>query len=165
MRLAIFIAVDILLFALVLYRQIRVRPLGSGRLSVALTVLGLLELWNYGQSHPMTGPGWIFIIASMIAAVLLGGLRALTVRLWREGPQVLRQGTWLTVLLWLVSLGGHVLTGALLRGSVASAAVAATMLFLGVTLGAQYVVLLGRARSRLAIPPPLGAADQPLPPR
>jgi hypothetical protein len=77
--------------------------------------------------------------------VLFGVVRAVTVRIWRQDGRVLRQGTWLTALLWLVSIGSHLAIGAVQHGSAAAAAGAATLAFLGVTLGAQQLVLRARA--------------------
>ena len=72
-------------------------------------------------------------------------VRAVTVRVWRQDGRVLRQGTWLTALLWLVSIGSHLAIGAVQHGSAAAAAGAATLAFLGVTLGAQQLMLRARA--------------------
>jgi hypothetical protein len=69
----------------------------------------------------MTGGAVIFIAASLAAGALLGALRATTVRVWREQERFMRQGTWLTAVLWLVSVGGHVGAAQLLSGSAAQA--------------------------------------------
>lgn len=63
-----------------------------------------------------------FIAASLAAAILLGALRATTVRLWIKDGRVVRQGTWLTVILWLISVGSHLVASALLHGAAATAA-------------------------------------------
>lgn len=100
-----------------------------------------------------------FIAASLAAAILLGALRATTVRLWIKDGRVVRQGTWLTVILWLISVGSHLVASALLHGAAATADRFATLLFFGVTLGAQQLVLLGRVRT--GAPPRLPRARPP----
>jgi hypothetical protein len=106
-----------------------------------LLVIGLVELVSYGQHHRLTDG----ILAFLAASLLFGVVRAVTVRIWRQDGRVLRQGTWLTALLWLVSIGSHLAIGAVQHGSAAAAAGAATLAFLGVTLGAQQLVLRARA--------------------
>jgi hypothetical protein len=137
--------IDAVILALLLYRQLTVRPLSDGRFSVILLVIGLAELVSYGQHHRLTGSVLAFLAASLAVSVLFGVVRAVTVRIWRQDGRVLRQGSWLTALLWLVSIGSHFAIGAILPGSAAAAAGAATLAFLGVTLGAQQLVLQARA--------------------
>ncbi len=55
------------------------------------------------------------------------------------------RGTWLTAALWLVSAGSHVTFAVGLHGGAAAAIQAATLLHLGLTLGAQQLVLQARA--------------------
>ena len=137
--------IDAVILALLLYRQLTVRPLNDGRLSVLLLVIGLAELVSYGQHYRLTDGILAFLAASLALSVLFGVVRAVTVRIWRQDGRVLRQGTWLTALLWLVSIGSHLAIGAVQHGSAAAAAGAATLAFLGVTLGAQQLVLRARA--------------------
>lgn len=137
--------IDLAVFALLVYRQLKIRPLGDGRFTVVLLVLGMVEFVSYTGQHRVSGVLLMYLMASLVASVLLGAARAVTVRIWRHDGQVLRQGTWLTALLWLVSAGGHVLAGMLLHGGEAAAASATILLFLGATLGVQQLVLRVRA--------------------
>lgn len=75
-------------------------------------------------------------------------MRALTVRLWLDAQGVLRQGTWVTVVLWLVGLGIHEGVDA-----VAHIPAATTLLYVGVTFLAQLFVLQTRI-SRMEQQPP-----------
>lgn len=85
------LVIGLLVLALLLYRQVQVRRLADGRISLILIVIGLVELAGYGQHHPL-GAGVLSIVAASLAAsVLLGGVRAVTVRLWRRDGQVVRQ--------------------------------------------------------------------------
>jgi hypothetical protein len=137
--------IDAVILVLLLYRQLTVRPLNDGRFSVILIGLGVVEFLAFGQHHRLTEGILAFLAASLAVSVLLGAVRAVTVRLWRQDGQVLRQGTWLTALLWLVSIGSHLAIGVVQHGTAAAAAGAATLAFLGVTLGAQQLVLRARA--------------------
>ncbi|MGH9093196.1 MAG: hypothetical protein ACRDZR_17730, partial [Acidimicrobiales bacterium] len=76
-----------------------------------------------------------------------------TVRLWRVDGLVLRQGTWLTILLWLVSIalhyGAQAWIGAL--GGPGGIVSASLLLWLGVTYGVQAAVVHRRAGGLLAL--------------
>jgi hypothetical protein len=139
------LVLDLLILAWLLYRQLTVRPLADGRFAAILAGLGLLALISYAQHHALATGVLAYLAASLVFSVVLGVVRAATVRIWRQGGQLVRQGTWLTALLWLVSIGGHIAAGLLQHGSAAAAAGASTLLFLGVTLGAQQLVVRGRA--------------------
>lgn len=142
--------IDLAVLTLLVARQVRVRPAGGGRLPLVLAVAGVAELASYLRVHPATAGVYVFLAASLTAAAVLGAARAVTVRLWRAGGQMMRQGTWLTVVLWLVSAGLHFALAAWLPE--AGAAAAAALLFLGATLGAQQVVLAARARTLVTGP-------------
>ncbi|HME66295.1 MAG TPA: hypothetical protein VKG61_15525 [Streptosporangiaceae bacterium] len=47
------------------------------------------------------------LAGSLVLAAITGAIRAMTVRVWVEASQALRQGTWITALLWVVSLDAH----------------------------------------------------------
>lgn len=139
------LVIDLLVLGLLLYRQLQVRPLGNGRLALILIVLGLVELLTSARHYTLGGRPLAVLAGSLVLSVLLGALRATTVRLWDRGGQVVRQGTWITAALWLVSVGSHLTLGALLAGRTARVLDVATLLYLGVTLGAQRLVLQARA--------------------
>jgi hypothetical protein len=74
-------------------------------------------------------------------------VRALTVRLWRNGDLVLRQGTWVTMALWIVGVAIHALVGAL-----ADISDSTLLLYMGITLGAQQLIVQARARQPERLP-------------
>lgn len=145
------IAIDVLVVAWVLYRQVKVRrvwPRLTLRLPVVLAVIGIVELLTYTASRHVSGTvAGILTLSFVVGAIGLGALRAATVRIWRTEGAVLRQGTWLTIVLWLVSLGLHygaegwidALHG---PGGIVSASL---LLWLGVTYGVQNAVVHWRA--------------------
>jgi hypothetical protein len=140
------IVIGLAVLVWLLYRQVKVRPVSGGwRLPGLLSVIGLVELFSYVQHHRLASSAVAVIVGSLVAGVLLGALRAMTVRIWLSGGQLVRQGTWLTIVLWLVSIGIHLAGSSLLHGAAATADLDATLLFLGVTLTAQYLVISARA--------------------
>ena len=105
-----------------------------------------------GQRRFATIPDGRIIIAavagSLILAAISGALRAPTVRLWRQGGQIWRRGTWLTVTLWIVSIGAHLGYDALIAHGTGKADIgdAAMLLFFAVSLTVQRWMLVARAR-------------------
>lgn len=153
MTFAIFL--DVVIVALILYRQRMVRrvwPRLSLRLAGVLAVIGLIELLSYAGSRHLSGAViGVLVLSFVVGAVALGALRAASVRIWRVNGAVLRQGTWLTMGLWVVSLVLHF--GAdwwidALHGPTGVAS-ASLLLWLGVTYGVQNAVVHRRAEGLL----------------
>lgn len=59
------------------------------------------------------------------------------------------QGTWVTALLWVARLGQHLLLDTLVAPGLGSASL---LLYFGVVIFAQRLVVLGRARARGLVP-------------
>jgi hypothetical protein len=143
----IVISVAVLLF--ILYRQLQVRRASpTMRLPLILVVVGVLLL-EQGNSRPTASKLGILIALLAVDAVGIGALRAWTVKLWRDAQGgLLRQGTWVTVVLWVVGLGIHEGVDA-----VAHIPASSTLLYLGVTLLAQQLVLQARVNRQEQRPP------------
>ena len=60
---------------------------------------------------------------------------------------MLRQGTWVTMALWIVGVAIHALVGAL-----ADISDSTLLLYMGITLGAQQLVVQARARQPESLP-------------
>jgi len=145
------LVVDALLLAWLIFRQRRIRrvPRHLGlRVAALLVVLGLVEVAAYSRQHPLhpavTG---VLALSLAVAAVGLGVVRALTVRLRVVEGRVLQKGTWLTVALWLISLGLHFAAGGWIialkgPGGLPSASL---LLYVGLTYGTQRAVVHRRA--------------------
>ena len=150
---ALSVFIGAVLLVLVLVRQVAVRPVPRVirlGLPVVIGVIGLFELVGYSNDHHhVAGSAWAWVLGTLVVgAIGLGILRGLTVRLWTAGNWVVRQGTAVTMTLWLISLavhfagdifGSHAHDGS---GLVASS----FLLYLGLTLGVQTAVVHRRAQ-------------------
>lgn len=128
--------------ALVIYRQVMVRPVRMRPLlPVLLAVIGAVELSGYLRGHHPTvlEPG-LRLTSLVVFGVGLGAVRAWTVRIFPRAGGLVRQGTWITVVLWLVTVALHL--GA---DAVTGIGQASILLYLGLPLGVQQMVVQGRA--------------------
>jgi hypothetical protein len=152
------LVIGLLVIVLVLYRQLAVRRLRENyRLQVILAVIGIFEFANFLRGHPSDDGGIAAaVVGSLVIAAVLGGARALTVQVWRGGDgQLLRKGTWLTGLLWIVSFAAHLGYDYLVAGHVTgknggNVGAATVLLYLVVTLTIQQFVLLRRVAQQEA---------------
>ena len=147
------VVIDVAVLAWVLYRQRSLRrvPLRFGaQLPVLIAVFGVIELVDYTNSHDVRGDVVLVTLASVVVgAGLLGALRAYTVRLYGgPGGRVLRQGTWLTMALWLVSVAVHFGAFSLVHAlhGTSGIASASLLLYLAVSIAVQNNVVRHRAR-------------------
>jgi hypothetical protein len=160
------LVIDLVALAWLLTRQIRARPLGqSYTVPLILAVVGLAEFGAFltgggqqfasilkGHRSFTTIPDAKTVVAavagSLVLAVVTGAIRAPTVRLWWQDGQYWRKGTWVTLVLWIVSLGAHLGYDALIARGTGQAAIgdATLLLFFAVSLTAQRVILTARAR-------------------
>jgi drug/metabolite transporter (DMT)-like permease len=106
-----YIVIGVAVVALIVWLQLKTRPVrenSSTRLTLILGVIGIVEIYNAGQNHKVGVAPKAWIVASLIAAAVLGAIRALTVKIWRiKDGSALSKGTAVTVALWIVSLGAH----------------------------------------------------------
>ena len=164
------LVIGIAILALFLSRQLVTRRLSeSYRLSIILGVIGIWEFAEFLNGHPRDVGGIAAAgVGSLVLAAAFGAVRALTVRVWREDGQLLRRGTWLTALLWILSLAAHLGYDYLVAGHVTgknggNIGNATIVLYLVVTLTVQRFILLNRvARQEAAGQIPLGEPRFPL---
>jgi hypothetical protein len=141
---ALNLVIGVVILALLIARQLTTRPLrASYRLPLILAVIGVIEFTSYLKGrHDLTGIG-AAVAGSLVIAAVTGALRAFTVKVWRSGAgQLWRKGTWLTALLWIVSLAAHL--GYDYVVSAKGVGDATILLYLAVTFTVQYWVLLYR---------------------
>jgi len=145
------IALDVLIAFYVLRRQRRIRVVPrvlSLRFPIILGVIGLINLFAYTDNHHVTGTDYVWVLATLVVgALILGAIRALTVKIWTSNEWVVRQGTWVTMGLWALSLALHFLGDAGASHSGAGNFEASSfLLYLAVTYGVQNYVVHRRAR-------------------
>ena len=162
--------IGVLVLVLFLSRQLVTRRLSeSYRLSLILAVIGIVEFANFLSGHPHDDGGIATaLVGSLVIAAVFGAVRALTVRVWRENGQLLRKGTWLTAVLWVLSLAAHLGYDDLVAGHITgknggNVGDATVLLYLVVTLTIQRLVLLNRvARQEASGQIPAGPPQVPL---
>ncbi len=148
--------VSLLFLGWLLYRQVQVRPVPrQPRLGRPLLFLGLglLLFLPFLAGRPrVPGSCWAVLAASFVVGAGLGVARAYTVRLWFADRRLLRQGTWLTVVLWLVAVGLHACAGLLVVriGGPAELMSTTGLLYLAMALLVQQVALARRGERRRA---------------
>ncbi|GAA4581326.1 hypothetical protein GCM10023194_12230 [Planotetraspora phitsanulokensis] len=135
--------------ALVLYRQTRARRVFAPSAHILALIMIAIGLLSGGVVDPRhTGLSVVLLVVETVSAVVLGVVRALTVRIWwDETGRAWFKGTRWTMLGWLASI--LVRFGLLGVGHVLGVAAAPTtfLLFVGLTFGAQSVVVAQRARA------------------
>ncbi len=145
------LVVDALVFAWILYRQRRVRRVRlrfARRVPIILSLAGLVQFVHFTETHSLgaevTG---VAIGTCVLGGALFGAIRAYSVTLAPMAKGVAQQASWLTIALWLVSLGVLFATSGVvshLHGPVGVTA-ASALLYMAISLGMQNTVLHRRA--------------------
>lgn len=164
------LALDAAVLIWILYRQRRVRRVRlvfARRLPVLMAIVGLLQFVRFTETRSLGAEVIALVVGSwVILAPALGAVRAMTVRLLPAGRgQLAQRATWLTLVLWPVTLGAHLALAAAvaaLNGPLGVTAGSA-VLFLAISLGAQNTAVHHRAvrtlRSGTLRSPRAGAID------
>jgi multisubunit Na+/H+ antiporter MnhC subunit len=150
---AVSLVIGLAVLALVLYRQLATRRLSeSYRLSIILAVIGAVQFVDFLKGHP-GNPGGITeaVVGSLVLAGVFGVARAITVRVWRQGGQLMRKGTWITAILWIIAVAAHYGYDDLVAGHItgkngSSVGNATVLLYLVISLTVQQFVLLARVQ-------------------
>lgn len=142
---------NIVLALFALYAVLK-RQLSPHRIQLNLTLYLFLILFGAASvadaiTHDhliVTAGAGLFVLGSLISAFLFGYLRTLSYHLWIDKTgTVMRQGSWETIVLWIVSLFIHSLAGLSWHGSNAT-----ILLYLGITLLVQRGLVWLRAKRR-----------------
>jgi hypothetical protein len=150
------LVIGIAILALLVFRQLRTRRLReSYRLMIILAIIGVIEFADFLKNHTGIDDPKIVVavVGSLVLAAVFGAVRAPTVKIWRESGQLLMKGSWLTGILWAISVAAHLGYDYLVVGSSAGKNSTAlgnstVLLYLAVSLTVQRLILLSRA-SRL----------------
>ena len=146
------LVIGIAVLVLLIARQMSTRRLRENyRLMAILAIIGVIEFADFLKGH--TGNDTKIIVAvigSLVLAAVFGVVRALTVKVWRESGQLLMKGSWLTGVLWALSVAAHLGYDYLVVGSSAgknsnALGNSTVLLYLAVSLTVQRLILLGRA--------------------
>jgi hypothetical protein len=147
--------------AWLLYRQVQRRPIGrrgpngqrSGRRQIAIVLLlvGAIQFVSFARNHHFDATSIGILCLSFLIGAGLGVARGFTVRLWSEDGQLFRQGTAVTVALWLVAVGLHLGSERLIQhaGGPGGVGSASMLLYLGLALTVQTRVLQHRVRTKV----------------
>ncbi|HWH19048.1 MAG TPA: hypothetical protein VN671_00845 [Solirubrobacterales bacterium] len=136
-----------------LWRQLQVRELRHDRgyvFPLAICVVGVAQIAAYNHEHRLSDGSIALLAVSIVVAAAFSIWRATTVRVWLHDGRLLRQGTAVTIVLWLVAIAVHLGGDHLIAphnadrlGSVS------LLLYLGVSLAVQRFALGERARRLL----------------
>jgi hypothetical protein len=138
------------ILVLVIVRQTVARPVTMRRLFVLPGVITVWGVVSLGQvfAHGVTGLDVLLLLLDVVAAVGLGLLRGVTMRVWKSDGVTYSRGRWLTLVAWLVSiaarLGLEVLAHAM--GATVAANESFLPVLLGVTLLTQNLLLMVRVQ-------------------
>jgi hypothetical protein len=146
-------------FVVILHRQLRAQPVnvaGGARRPLIFASIGVVLGVQYVLGHRVTALGVVGLTVSLVLAAVLAYLRGHTVRLWRQDGAWWRRGTALTLALWFCSVGSHLGIDALFghldpaEGIGKGLGNATLLLYLGVSLGLQHLLVLHRVKVREA---------------
>ena len=141
--------IGVAVLVLILFRQLQVRPVrGNMRLPLILAIIGVIQLTQFLQHTHHTATVYAALAGSLVLAGIAGAIRAMTVRVWIDGGQALRQGTWITAALWIASLAAHlgydyIVDG---KGPQAGLGTASLTLYFAVTYAIQRLILQAKAQ-------------------
>jgi hypothetical protein len=145
------VLVSLAALAWILYRQLQVRAVRSTRsfrMVVIFAVIGVVETAKFGQQHTISAAAWGLLVASLLVGAGFGAVRAMTVRVWRDGGVLYRKGSVLTLVLWLVGIALHLSVDLLIKHidhDAAGLGNVATLLYLALSLGIQQLLVQWRA--------------------
>ena len=83
------IIIGIAVLALLIYRQLRTRPVDASglRLAAIIGVIGLIEAYQFLEKHHAGAVTYAALLGSLVLAAVFGVLRAATVRIWLQEDQ------------------------------------------------------------------------------
>jgi len=156
MSIVVNVVLGVLVLAWILSRQVQKRPVraSSLRVPVILAAVGLYEATSFVKDAAPASGVPASVLALLVLGVVVGGalaaVRGVQMRVWRDADgTVVRQGTGLTVLLWLVAIAAHLGIDVLIdhvSHELSGLGSASLLLYLGVVLAIQGLVVQRRAQ-------------------
>ncbi|MFS0911198.1 hypothetical protein AB3M89_05360 [Microbacterium sp. 179-I 3D2 NHS] len=135
-----------------IYRQTRVGPAGGpGRFTMALLygAIGLMSVALTGWVLPGDSRGWLVLATGIALSAVVGVARGLLTRVWTdENGRALRQGTWLTVSLFVAMILAKIAITvfAQLSGIPTGSSFAQVLLIVAVMIAVQAEIVHRRAQ-------------------
>ncbi|RLP84759.1 hypothetical protein D9V34_01830 [Mycetocola lacteus] len=110
MEILINVVISVVILAWLLINQLRVKPLTtSHKLWIILAAIGVARAYGFLADHPLTVSDVLLTLVSIAIGAGIALYRAHTVRLWSDNGTAMRQGSWLTGVLWIVGIAQHLL--------------------------------------------------------
>ncbi|WP_268913583.1 hypothetical protein [Lentilactobacillus sp. SPB1-3] len=104
----LFLAAVIIIRVIMLQLQPKIIKFSS-TFYLLMIIFGVYEGIKIKDFHLTTGFIW-FVILALISTVLFAYFRVISYHLWVDDYQlVMRQGTWITLVLWIIGIGPHML--------------------------------------------------------
>lgn len=146
--------ISLLALGWILYRQLQERPVKEEmKLAIPgfLLILAILDMSAYGQQHAIIVKpiGIAFITIGFLSGGLFGWLRGVRSHIWRDKGQLMRQGNWVTVVLWLVGIIVHLgleHATSYFDPSLSNLTDASLFVYMAITLSVQKYVIVERAK-------------------
>jgi hypothetical protein len=128
-------------------RQFVPQRVNGGRTWLFPIIITIYGLYLIAQ-HPPTALIDLGLLGlNVVVGLVLGFARGYSMRYWRDAAgQMMRQGTILTLLLWVVSFGARFGLEFAIHGGFTAQAQTELPLFVGVTLGAQSLAMWMRTQ-------------------
>jgi hypothetical protein len=145
------IVLGLCIVGVIIVRQLTIRPVrGDSRMVLVLVLAGygVAAIARTIRGHHVSAAVIGVLVASLLGAAALGGVRALTVRVWRDPDgRLMQRGTATTAALWIVSIAVHLAADAWLAklSTIAGLGASTVAIYLAVTWGVQGTVLRLRA--------------------
>lgn len=148
------ILIAIIIIGFILSRQLRERPVREDKGYTMLIVLGIAGLAQVAQGiekfSDIPPVAYGVLLASLLVGAGFGVWRAAKMHLWRDHGTLVRQGNWITVVLWIVGMGLHLGSDVVLERISPHAATlgsSSIVLYIAVSLAVQRYVMMRRAES------------------
>ena len=147
--------IGVLVLGLVIWRQLIPRRVRSNmRIVLVLAVIGLIQTGQYLHGRHLDATLIAEILGSLVLAGMFGLARAATVKLFLRDGQWWSRGSWVTAILWVVSVAAHLgfdyLVGGHLVGGHGTGGTsfgnATLLLYLAVTFAVQRMVVIARSQ-------------------
>ncbi|NYE96638.1 lysylphosphatidylglycerol synthetase-like protein (DUF2156 family) [Psychromicrobium silvestre] len=150
------ILLAVVILCWVLYRQLQAKPIKERNpytIMLVLGVLGLMQIVQLANRVDISAIGYAALVIGLLTGAVFGWVRGRLTHLWRaDDGTLMRQGNWITIVLWVVGIALHLgidWLGVQLSPAEQSAGAEALgttgiLLYLAVALAAQRFATLSR---------------------